>query len=73
MSIYLKEESDFTGPLWTVEELHDMSIRVDVYYHIDEDGQVHLDIQGMLDEIQSHLMGLEGIVDEFNEKNGFVV
>lgn len=67
MSIYLKEQSDFVGPLVNTEELHDMSIRIDVYYHLDEYGQVHLDIQGMLDEIQSHLMGLENIIEDYNE------
>jgi len=73
MSIYLNDESDFTGPLENTTELHDMSIRVEVFYEVDEDGRVNLDINGMLDEIQRHLYGLETIVDEFNEKNGFVV
>jgi len=73
MSIYLNEESDFTGPLENTTELDNMSIRVEVYYWVDEDGCVHLDIDGILDEIKHHVYELKTIVDEFNEENGFMV
>lgn len=68
MSIYLKEESDFSGPLWDVKELQDMSIRINVCYHIEEDGTIILDWEGMSQEFHSHLDSLETMCDEFNVK-----
>lgn len=67
MSIYYKNESDFQGPIKTPDELNEMEIRILPYWYVDDYGQIHLDIESMMSEFQTHLQGLEIICDDFNE------
>lgn len=69
MKNYYNDENVFTVTKETVEEkLKNKYILIPVYYGIDDDGEITIDVNSMKEEFERTVYGIETVLESINEE-----